>query len=119
MYELTCRNPPSPSAPPRPRHQAFFFLEAIVGYSVGSLALVADSFHMLNDVMSLIVALYALKVGPWTWQGKGCMEGRFTPSVLTSLTDHHCSDSSIIFSTAPARGEHDPIKQVLLRLATS
>ncbi|KAG6902914.1 hypothetical protein C0995_010084 [Termitomyces sp. Mi166 len=32
------------------------------GYAVGSLALVADSFHMLNDVMSLIVALYAIKV---------------------------------------------------------
>ena len=42
---------------------AFFFLEIIVGYAVGSLALVADSFHMLNDVMSLFVALYALKVG--------------------------------------------------------
>ncbi|CAO1624019.1 unnamed protein product [Sympodiomycopsis kandeliae] len=40
----------------------FFFLEIIVGYAVGSLALVADSFHMLNDVMSLIVALYALKL---------------------------------------------------------
>lgn len=32
------------------------------GYAVGSLALVADSFHMLNDVMSLIVALYAVRV---------------------------------------------------------
>jgi zinc transporter 1 len=32
------------------------------GYAVGSLALVADSFHMLNDVMSLIVALYAIKL---------------------------------------------------------
>ncbi|PWN28168.1 cation efflux protein [Jaminaea rosea] len=41
---------------------AFFFLEIIVGYAVGSLALVADSFHMLNDVMSLVVALYALKL---------------------------------------------------------
>ncbi|KAF8078547.1 cation efflux protein [Lyophyllum atratum] len=40
----------------------FFFVELIVGYSVGSLALVADSFHMLNDVMSLIVALYAIKL---------------------------------------------------------
>ena len=29
---------------------------------VHSLALVADSFHMLNDVMSLIVALYAIKL---------------------------------------------------------
>ncbi|MCO5566166.1 hypothetical protein L7F22_019842 [Adiantum nelumboides] len=41
---------------------AFFFLEIIVGYAVGSLALVADSFHMLNDVMSLVVALYAVKL---------------------------------------------------------
>ncbi|KAF9069116.1 cation efflux protein [Rhodocollybia butyracea] len=40
----------------------FFFVELIVGYSVGSLALVADSFHMLNDVMSLVVALYAIKL---------------------------------------------------------
>ncbi|KAN0100686.1 Cation efflux protein [Tylopilus felleus] len=39
----------------------FFFIELIVGYAVGSLALVADSFHMLNDVMSLIVALYAIR----------------------------------------------------------
>lgn len=35
---------------------------ACAGYSVGSLALVADSFHMLNDVMSLVVALYAVKL---------------------------------------------------------
>ncbi|KIJ68367.1 hypothetical protein HYDPIDRAFT_82452 [Hydnomerulius pinastri MD-312] len=40
----------------------FFFIELIVGYAVGSLALVADSFHMLNDVMSLIVALYAIRL---------------------------------------------------------
>lgn len=40
----------------------FFLIELIVGYAVGSLALIADSFHMLNDVMSLIVALYAIKL---------------------------------------------------------
>ncbi|KAI5123764.1 hypothetical protein M0805_000353 [Coniferiporia weirii] len=40
----------------------FFFVELIVGYTVGSLALVADSFHMLNDILSLIVALYAIKL---------------------------------------------------------
>ncbi|WFD30353.1 hypothetical protein MSPP1_001371 [Malassezia sp. CBS 17886] len=40
----------------------FFFVEIISGYAVGSLALVADSFHMLNDVMSLIVALYAVRL---------------------------------------------------------
>ncbi|KAL2834010.1 zinc/cadmium resistance protein [Aspergillus pseudoustus] len=41
---------------------AFFLLELIAGYSVHSLALVADSFHMLNDVISLIVGLWAVKV---------------------------------------------------------
>lgn len=40
----------------------FFLLEAIVGYAVGSLALVADSFHMLNDIISLFIALWAVKV---------------------------------------------------------
>ncbi|KAI0051772.1 cation efflux protein [Auriscalpium vulgare] len=40
----------------------FFLVEIIVGYAVGSLALVADSFHMLNDVVSLIIALYAIKL---------------------------------------------------------
>ncbi|KAF8431359.1 cation efflux protein [Terfezia claveryi] len=40
----------------------FFLLEIIVGYAVHSLALVADSFHMLNDVFSLLVALWAIKL---------------------------------------------------------
>ncbi|EDN07747.1 zinc/cadmium resistance protein [Histoplasma capsulatum] len=40
----------------------FFLLELVVGYSVHSLALVADSFHMLNDVLSLCVGLWAVKV---------------------------------------------------------
>ena len=38
------------------------FVEGAVGYYVGSLALIADMFHMLNDVMSLVVALYAIKL---------------------------------------------------------
>jgi len=40
----------------------FFLLEITIGYAVGSLALVADSFHMLNDVVSLVIALYAIKL---------------------------------------------------------
>ncbi|KAI5289762.1 hypothetical protein KEM52_000662, partial [Ascosphaera acerosa] len=40
----------------------FFFIELTVGYAVHSLALVADSFHMLNDVLSLLVGLWAVKV---------------------------------------------------------
>lgn len=34
----------------------------LLGYAVHSLALVADSFHMLNDVISLLVGLWAVKV---------------------------------------------------------
>lgn len=40
----------------------FFLIELSVGYAVHSLALVADSFHMLNDVLSLCVGLWAVKV---------------------------------------------------------
>src|SRR5436305_4236817 len=32
------------------------------GYAVHSLALVADSFHMLNDVLSLCVGLWAVRI---------------------------------------------------------
>ncbi|KAK5089483.1 Zinc resistance conferring protein [Exophiala xenobiotica] len=41
---------------------AFFLVELIVGYAVHSLALVADAFHMLNDVLSLCVGLWAVRV---------------------------------------------------------
>ncbi|TKX23481.1 cation efflux-like protein 3 [Elsinoe australis] len=40
----------------------FFLIELVIGYAVHSLALVADSFHMLNDVLSLLVGLWAVKV---------------------------------------------------------
>ncbi|KAI9343376.1 cation efflux protein [Pilaira anomala] len=44
----------------------FFFVEIVVGYYVNSLALIADSFHMLNDVLSMCVALWAIKVAKKT-----------------------------------------------------
>jgi solute carrier family 30 (zinc transporter), member 1 len=40
----------------------FFLIEIVSGYVVHSLALVADAFHMLNDVLSLLVGLWAVKV---------------------------------------------------------
>lgn len=33
-----------------------------MGYAVNSLALIADSFHMLNDIISLVVALWAVNM---------------------------------------------------------
>ncbi|EJS41621.1 cot1p [Saccharomyces arboricola H-6] len=40
----------------------FFVLEITTGYLSHSLALIADSFHMLNDIISLLVALWAVNV---------------------------------------------------------
>ena len=39
----------------------FFLVEIIVGYATNSMALVADSFHMLSDVVSLFVGFMALR----------------------------------------------------------
>ena len=36
-------------------------VELIVGYMTNSMALVADSFHMLSDIISLAVGYFALK----------------------------------------------------------
>lgn len=40
---------------------SFFLVEIIVGYGTNSMALVADSFHMLSDVISLIIGFFALR----------------------------------------------------------
>ncbi|OAQ76052.1 zinc homeostasis factor 1 [Purpureocillium lilacinum] len=39
---------------------AFFLLELIVGFLAHSLALTADAFHMLNDIISLVIGLWAV-----------------------------------------------------------
>jgi len=63
----------------------FFFVEIIVGYAVGSLALVADSFHMLNDVMSLVVALYAIKLASQTHIDSRYSYGWHRAEILAAL----------------------------------
>ena len=40
---------------------SFFLVEIVVGYATNSMALVADSFHMLSDVMSLVIGFFALR----------------------------------------------------------
>ncbi|KAH7114608.1 cation efflux protein [Dactylonectria macrodidyma] len=39
---------------------AFFLLELIAGFLAHSLALTADAFHMLNDIISLVIGLWAV-----------------------------------------------------------
>lgn len=40
----------------------FFVVEIVVGYITNSMALVADSFHMLSDIAALVVAYLSVKV---------------------------------------------------------
>ena len=40
----------------------FFIVELVVGYMTNSLALIADSFHMLSDVIALVIALVAVRI---------------------------------------------------------
>jgi len=51
----------------------FFLVEIIVGYATNSMALVADSFHMLSDVVSLFVGYIALR-----YSKAGKQTGRYT-----------------------------------------
>ena len=46
---------------------SFFFVELIVGYITNSMALVADSFHMLSDVIALIIAYLSVLMSPKKW----------------------------------------------------
>lgn len=41
---------------------SFFLVEIVVGYVTNSIALVADSFHMLSDVVALIVGFASIRV---------------------------------------------------------
>jgi len=40
----------------------YFLVEIIVGYVTNSMALVADSFHMLSDVIALVIGLFSVRI---------------------------------------------------------
>ena len=46
---------------------SFMLVELIVGYITNSMALVADSFHMLSDVIALIIAFISIRMSPKEW----------------------------------------------------
>ncbi|XP_046915578.2 uncharacterized protein LOC124496144 [Dermatophagoides farinae] len=45
----------------------FFLVEIIVGYLTNSTALIADSFHMLSDVVALVIAYVSVRMSPKKW----------------------------------------------------
>lgn len=46
---------------------SFFLVEIVVGYVTNSMALVADSFHMLSDMAALVVAFLSVMMSPRKW----------------------------------------------------
>ena len=44
----------------------FFLTEIVFGYVTNSLALIGDSYHMLSDVLALLVGLTSLRVTQFT-----------------------------------------------------
>ncbi|ODN01347.1 Zinc/cadmium resistance protein [Orchesella cincta] len=46
---------------------SYFLVELIVGYATNSMALVADSFHMLSDVVALLIAFISIKLSKRKW----------------------------------------------------
>ncbi|OJJ55731.1 hypothetical protein ASPSYDRAFT_71397 [Aspergillus sydowii CBS 593.65] len=73
---------------------AFFFTEIAVGFYIHSLALVADAFHYLNDLVGFIVAFAAIKVSEsssspqelsFGWQRAQVLGAFFNGSILFAL----------------------------------
>ena len=46
----------------------FMLVELIVGNWTNSMALVADSFHMLSDVIALLIAYVSVSISPKEWK---------------------------------------------------
>lgn len=45
----------------------FLVVEIVVGYITNSMALIADSFHMLSDVLALVIAFACVRMSPKKW----------------------------------------------------
>ena len=43
---------------------SFFVVEIVVGHITNSMALIADSFHMLSDIAALVIAFISVKMAP-------------------------------------------------------
>ena len=46
---------------------SIFIVELVVGNLTNSMALIADSFHMLSDIAALIIAFVSVKMAPKSW----------------------------------------------------
>ncbi|KAI9338961.1 cation efflux family-domain-containing protein [Zopfochytrium polystomum] len=65
----------------------FFFIEIVTGLLTGSMALVADSFHMLSDLAALIVAYAAIQLGRKRGEIEGYTYGYKRAEILGAFTN--------------------------------
>lgn len=71
----------------------YFLVELIVGISIHSIALIADSFHMLSDFLALVVGITATRISKWPrsskntfgWQRAEVMGSLINTVVLITL----------------------------------
>ncbi|KAJ2455784.1 Zinc resistance conferring protein [Coemansia sp. RSA 2336] len=64
-----------------------FFVELVVGVVAGSITLVADSFHMLNDVLGMVIALWAILMAKSTKAVPNNTYGWQRAEILGALTN--------------------------------
>jgi zinc transporter 1 len=64
---------------------SYFIIELVVGYATGSIALIADSFHMLSDVASIVVAYYAVRLAKKSDAGPRYTYGLQRAEILGAL----------------------------------
>ncbi|TPX54418.1 hypothetical protein PhCBS80983_g05935 [Powellomyces hirtus] len=66
---------------------SYFLVEIIVGHLAGSIALVADSFHMLSDIISMLVAWYAITLAARTARNNQYTYGWQRAEILGALVN--------------------------------
>ncbi len=73
----------------------------MVGHVTNSMALVADSFHMLSDIAALIIAFISVRMSPKSWHkntygwARAEVLGK-TPLVLILIDALYRSDRGIV-----------------------
>ncbi|CDS40998.1 cation efflux protein: zinc transporter [Echinococcus multilocularis] len=90
----------------------YFLVELVTGYVVHSLALVADSFHMLSDFIALCVGVAASRIAKWPrsskntfgWQRAEVVGSLVNTIVLVTLC------FTIFIDAIERFVEHEPIK---------
>ena len=71
----------------------YMVIELVVGNMTNSMALVADSFHMLSDVIALVIAYISVRLSPKEWQKCtfGWARAEVFAEIITFQNDHKSS----------------------------